>query len=408
MSVFKRVQRGVESEAYSYKFYHQGQQILRKTPFTIKAEAEKAEAEHRKLLESGKFEQAATIRSRKAKADTTLAQIINTYTLSPVDANETTRKANVNNFKNVVRHVHGKDADFERLPASLINAELAASWFNQASREVLAEDSQTEQGSIRRSANSIMQQAKSLFVPRALEAYAEADLELPNVAEFLAKCKTRKFTKAIKTDYHAPKEEIIQQTLKDWQALQNRDLFLVIGHALAFGLRKGEITQVRWNWHTTRDTVPCLDATGDMKNGLGFLQVRALDPFYSLMMTTIKERKWEGKPADFIVNGTDTYRTEALFRNVSAWMRARGWETQKTVHEFRAYSGSQVAMRYGIYECSSWLRHSSVKVTEQAYTRFVKLFRPDDVTKLPAKWAAVPTVTPAVPFVPKVVQEAIA
>lgn len=406
MSIFKRLRAGVRDQEYSYSFRHAGKTILRKTPFTTASDAERAERDHRKLLQAGKFLEAAAIRSRRPKADTTIGQILAKYEISPADAKPATRKANINSFKNLLRTVLGKDVDLDLLAASAINGSLAKTWFNIASQAVQNEQSQTAQGSVRRSANSVIAQAKSLFVPRALEFYHDNELELPNVQEFLLACKTRKFTKAIKTDYHAPAETVIQQTLKDWQALDDRDLFLVIGHSLSFGLRKGEIIQAKWNWHTTRDTVPCLDSSGDFKNGSGFLQVRALDPFYTIMLSTIEARKWRGEPDAFIIPGSDTYRKESIYRTVSHWMRARGWETQKTVHEFRAYSGSQVAMRYGIYDCSSWLRHSSVKVTEQAYSRYVKLFRPSDVTNLPSKWAEVKTAPAVGPFIPQVVPSA--
>jgi hypothetical protein len=37
------------------------------------------------------------------------------------------------------------------------------------------------------------------------------------------------------------------------------------------------------------------------------------------------------------------------------WPRGLGWETQKTNHGLRAYAGSQIAMKYGIYEAQTWL-----------------------------------------------------
>ena len=82
-----------------------------------------------------------------------------------------------------------------------------------------------------------------------------------------------------------------------------------------------------------------------------------------------------------------TDRTDNIFRSVSAWLRALGWETGKTNHELRKYAGSQVAMRYGIYEAQCWLRHSTVKVTEQHYTTYVKRFKPSNVKTIPGRWA---------------------
>ena len=202
-----------------------------------------------------------------------------------------------------------------------------------------------------------------------------------------------------------PPETIIQQTLTDWEALgngasvpANRDLFLAIGHELAFGLRLAEMSQAKWNWHTERNGYPVLDGRAAVKNGTGLIQVRALDPFYSTLKRIAVKNGWWGEADTLVIQGTETYRTDELFRAVSAWLRARGWETMKTNHALRAYAGSQVAMRYGIYEAQMFLRHSSVKVTEQNYSHFVSKFKPTDLNQIATRWAIIPakvTSTPA-------------
>jgi hypothetical protein len=65
----------------------------------------------------------------------------------------------------------------------------------------------------------------------------------------------------------------------------------------------------------------------------------------------------------------------------------------KTNHALRAYAGSQVAMKYGIYEAQMWLRHSTVKVTEQNYSHFVNKFKPADLEQLPTRWAVIADLT---------------
>jgi integrase len=92
---------------------------------------------------------------------------------------------------------------------------------------------------------------------------------------------------------------------------------------------------------------------------------------------------------------TKPYTEDATFRAVSAFLRGLGWDTGKTNHELRKYAGSQIAMRYGIYDAQCWLRHSTVKVTEQHYTGYVKRFKPADLTTIAAHWA---TLAPAAPI----------
>lgn len=47
-------------------------------------------------------------------------------------------------------------------------------------------------------------------------------------------------------------------------------MFLAIGHELAFGLRRAEMAQARWDWlKTAAAGYPVLDAEAIVKNGSG-------------------------------------------------------------------------------------------------------------------------------------------
>jgi integrase len=80
-----------------------------------------------------------------------------------------------------------------------------------------------------------------------------------------------------------------------------------------------------------------------------------------------------GDPDPFVLTGHQTERTEDVFRRVSAWMRKLGWKTEKTIHEFRAYVGSKVAMEFGIETASMFLTHADITTTLRFYGRYMKL-----------------------------------
>ena len=88
-----------------------------------------------------------------------------------------------------------------------------------------------------------------------------------------------------------------------------------------------------------------------------------------------------------MIEGSDTYREDDLFRGIGSWLRKLGWETQKTNHALRAYSGSQVYMRYEPYEAQRWLRHARIEITETHYSQYVMDFPPMDKEQIPASWA---------------------
>jgi integrase len=192
-----------------------------------------------------------------------------------------------------------------------------------------------------------------------------------------------------------PSDAIIAATLAAWEALGNgdssRNLFLAIGHELAFGLRAGEVAQARWDWWTVKYGSPMLCASGQFKhNHEGYFELPALDPYFTIMKNKATARGWMPSAP------STTYRTDGVQREVSLFLRNLGWDTNKTNHALRAYAGGLVALKYGIYKAKEFLRHSSVKVTEQHYMYLLKHPLIDSVRDAcPAKWA---TIEPAAPI----------
>lgn len=213
------------------------------------------------------------------------------------------------------------------------------------------------------------------------------------VEEFTNTGLINRFTRLPRIEYNPPSDDTIQRTLTAWEAVEDRNLFLAIGHELTFGLRAAEVTQARWNWWATRHGYPVLDGKARVKNKTGLIQVRALDPFYTTLRVKALSRGWlildPSHPSytSHVIEGSDSYRADGIEREVSAFLRLHGWQTQKTNHALRAFAGSQVAMKYGIYDAQTWLRHSSVKVTEGHYSHFVRKFKPANPDDLPARWA---------------------
>lgn len=341
----------------------------------------------RREIHAGRWDALKSSTALRRKAVVTREALEKAYNSSAVEASESTRTQNWHALEQLL-------GDRE---ASAINAALATEWFQNAATKAQAETDQQRQATIKRSANSRYRQAASVFAPRALASYKLANIDTADFEKFLASGELHSFTKLPKQEYNPPSEKIIQDTLTAWEQIEDRNLFLALGHELAFGLRAGETIQVKWSWWTEREGYPVLDGAADVKNGTGIIRVRALDPWFSTLRTKVETKGWKGNPDDYIITGNPTQRTDLVYRSASAWLRARGWKTQKTNHALRAYAGSQVAMRYDIYAAQTWLRHSSVTVTEQHYSHFIKQFKPADVTTLPARWSTIErTFTPVI------------
>lgn len=230
-----------------------------------------------------------------------------------------------------------------------------------------------------RTANSYLRQARSLFTPELVNTYRrDFNLEMPAaLASFQAEPGFADVSKQ-QGEYNLPSDHLIKRTFDALTLLKhtNRPAFIAIWLALGFGLRKEEIAGVRArNFLMLRGT-PAVEleevwvhfqGKSITKNG----SVRPVIPVTNGAWEHLEPMLRTIPPGDFVIGDNKTFRCENVYREISAWMRDLGWQTQKAVHEFRAYAGCQVAMRDGIYQASKWLRHSSVTVTEKNYSRYV-------------------------------------
>lgn len=281
-----------------------------------------------------------------------------------------------------VRKVTGRD-DFAAISASVLSPQNVRKYFADAAEAANAQPKQEDENRIKRTANSTLNQATALFTRRNLEDMRADGVILPDLKPFLEACQSRRFDRIDSRHVEIPSDAIIRRTLIAWKNLTDRNMFLAIGHALSFGLRKNEMAQARWTWHTCQFGQQMLDSAANVKSGAGRIQKMALNPFYRVMLHRARQEKWIPKNPDVhILEGHETYRTDILFRETSDWMRALGWKTQKTFHAFRDYVGSLITMKYGIRFTKEWLDHSTVQVTEDHYSSFVnraQLIKPERI-----------------------------
>ena len=398
---------GYKERDYYFRFTHKGKAYPRcletNNAITAQARAKAKYAEIVAAVTTGEYRRLDATKLR-ATTSASLGDLVAAYRTGPSEAGIKTREVNINAL---LAMFENRDSALAQ-PVREINPALVRRHFERCTTKVLAATDQEAAASLKRSANSRWAQAKSLFTDRCLEHYLSLELITDPgrtaLQAFLRAGELARFNRIPKVFYNPPREDIIAKTLDAWAAVTDRNLYLAIGHELAFGLRIGELAQACWNWHSERAGYPVLDGRATVKNGTGLIQIRALDPYYSIMKRTAADRGWWpadiGSNATLVITGNDTYRKDGLFRAVSDWLRHLGWETMKTNHALRAYAGSQIAMKYGIYEAQMWLRHSTVKVTEQNYSHFIQKFKPADLGTIPARWAALPA--PAAVPTPKV------
>lgn len=223
----------------------------------------------------------------------------------------------------------------------------------------------------RRSANSILRKARSLFSKQHLDHYS---LNIPGwtlTPGIQAFMDTPGFRKVTKDDYNPPPDNILTRALADLETMEEIDpnAATAVWLSIGFGLRKAEVASVRGNWFTQRDGRCYLRSSYLTKNNKS-IDIPCQNNAWPHLQKAIARLE---NPDDHLLTGSPTERKEKTFRRISTWMREIGWDTQKTFHEWRAWAGCQVILQSDLLTGSMWLRHSSVAITQAAYGRYLQL-----------------------------------
>ncbi len=195
-----------------------------------------------------------------------------------------------------------------------------------------------------RSANSMLAQARSLFARSRrndLPAYYERHgLALPPCIEAFKRVPG--FPGTTKSEYHAPREDLVLETLRAVEKLAGStdplelNVYKAVWCALGFGLRKRHIAAAKvGDFHKEGGDVFFRPASNGGKNH-SEIGVQ-LDAWERLAPHV------EGRPkSEYLLTGTDTERQDEVFRRLSALFKSLGWETQHHIHELRAWAGCRI------------------------------------------------------------------
>jgi integrase len=228
----------------------------------------------------------------------------------------------------------------------------------------------------RGTANSTLNQAKSVFTAAAMQLYKDRGLEVPDVEPFRLEAPLRG---AAKKNYCLPDDLLIERTFTELQRLglgtwsgrltiapaDQKEMFRAICLAVGAGLRKSEINRATWRWFVERGGRPWL-RTGLITKNKDGIDMPILQEWWA----RLKALRPEGSTEDSTVLVDPK---QQVYVNIGQWMAELGWQTQKKLHEFRAYVGCQVAEKHGIETASLFLRHGDIRTTQRYYGRYLKL-----------------------------------
>jgi integrase len=218
--------------------------------------------------------------------------------------------------------------------------------------------------------NSTLRQAKSLFSQRILKNVQH--LKLPDPLPFA------------EAEPHKPQDTRYRSKIDLLDLMQAADSELREKHPDVFvafliecctGLRRGEIDTLHWEQVDLDNNTIWVELTEDSKPKTD--DSRASVPIDETASSYLKEFKRKAEGRKFVIE-PDTpeakktswgavYRAKKTWSHLVSWLRTKGVDAQKPIHELRKEFGSLYATHHGIYVASTLLRHAKVSTTEAFY-----------------------------------------
>ncbi len=304
----------------------------------------------------------------------TLADVIAVYA-KVASIEPRTVQNNILCLRKILEQTTGRKDDPAVIPLSAINELLVTKFQDDAIKAYLdkAPQLQTAHREARdralRSSKSRIKQARSLFAAHDQDLrkrYADAGIVLPPCIDGFMTVKLRGRPSS-KVYVVAPPELVLRTFQAIEEMKDDRDLYLGFWLCVGPALRRKEAAFCQWEHLIERD------GSGWVYGGIGKNGQVIQVPIQGRAWKAIKALRKE-KASGFVIKN----RSYGWARRLSKWMRGLGWETQKTLHELRAYVGSLVYQKSPL-AAKDLLRHTSIRVTEQNYCRYVQQSLPIDV-----------------------------
>lgn len=267
---------------------------------------------------------------------------------------------------------HGHEAwtkAVDALPLSKVTPAAVNRWATSRIKAAEAKDAQArKRGKV--TVETILRQARSLFSPK-LVGFVRSELgNLPDELPFdklkIEKARVRRFRVLV------PLPDLMKAAMKELVA--DREVMKAFVLAALGGLRRREMDALTWanvNTKANRLTVAVSEHYG-LKTEDSEREIPLPPEIMSFLAQCQKLDK--AKASDFVIKGdhsvgkrSRTYRCERASARLIEWLHEQGVADRKPIHYLRKLAGETLAQQAGIYAASSYLGHSSVKVTQAYY-----------------------------------------
>jgi integrase len=228
--------------------------------------------------------------------------------------------------------------------------------------------------SARRTVNSYIRCARSLFTPAVVREIGSLKLPMPlpfhgveleesGSQKYISRINVQSLIAAAKNELKSADAEAYKVFLLGlFSGMRKAEIDAAEWRMLDFDANVIRLEETEWLHLKTRDSAADITVDAEVMR-----ELRALMP-----APTTKRAPW----SQFILQSQHApqpdslrpyYRAEETFDRLNTWLRAKGIRANKPLHELRKEVGAVIATEQGIYAASKFLRHSDITTTARHY-----------------------------------------
>lgn len=278
---------------------------------------------------------------------------------------------------------HGRDAwatAIEAVPLSKVTPAIINKWATARIKAAEAKNP-TVRKSAKVSVETIKRQARSLFSEKKILKHVRTEItNLPAILPFDGV--DRESTRVKRFRPQVGLAELMTAATKELVSDREAMKAFLLG---AFGgLRRREMDTLTWDKVNTKRNLLLLEVSehGRLKSEDSERELPLAPEAMEFLAQC--QKLDHATREDFVIRGdhtvgqrSRTYRCKNVFDRLMFWLREQGVNDPKPIHYLRKLAGETLAEQAGIYAASSYLGHSSVKVTQEYYASGRPTVAPD-------------------------------
>ncbi len=217
--------------------------------------------------------------------------------------------------------------------------------------------------------NSLIRNAKALFAKKHLKFLANR-IELPDPLPFADVAMEKQPSMRYQSCVDATSILRDAETDLFGDAPESYKIFLL---GLMCGLRRSEIDTLLWSAFDFENSklVVAPNEFNDLKSEDSAGEIDLDEDLNKIFWKFYQESNGmfvvESATSPRHKSVSRSYRADKHFKQLNAWLRERGLDVRKPLHELRKEFGALITARYGIYAASRALRHSHIAITVAHY-----------------------------------------